>query len=126
MRAVTYACVPAGIVPIAHNSGGPMMDIVSPSSGEAGDAVGYRCESDEEYAQAISDVLSMEQSRRLQIAAAARRYGRAVSAQPEACHSLSEINPTRSLAALSRLNPAYLWLVQRSSVWCLQESRNVQ
>lgn len=55
------------------------MDIVVPSSGEAGDAVGYRCESDEEYAQAITDLLSMEQTRRLQIAAAARRYGRAVS-----------------------------------------------
>ena len=50
-----------------------MMDIVVPSLGEAGDAVGYRCESDEEYAQAISEVLSMEQSRRLQIAAAGRR-----------------------------------------------------
>ena len=91
MIAVDYARMPAGVVPIVHNSGGPMMDIVVPGSGEAGDAVGYRCESDEEYAQAISDVLSMEQSRRLQIAAAARRYGRAVSAQPESCRCLSII-----------------------------------
>ena len=93
-----------------------MMDIVIPRAGEPGDAVGYRCESDEEYAQAMSNVLSMEQSRRLQIAAAARRYGRAVSAQPEACHCLSEINPLRSLAALSCLNPASLWHSQHSGV----------
>lgn len=63
----------AGIVPIAHNSGGPMMDIVVPCSGEQGDAVGFRCQSDEEYAEAISIVLSMEQNERLRMAAAARR-----------------------------------------------------
>ena len=73
MTAVADACDPAGIVPIVHNSGGPMMDIVVPSSGETGSAVGYRCNSDEEYARAISQVLSMEQNKRLQIAAAARR-----------------------------------------------------
>ena len=71
--ALADTCAPAGIVPIVHNSGGPMMDIVVPSSGESAEGVGFRCESDEEYAQAISYVLSMEQSRRLQIAAAARR-----------------------------------------------------
>ena len=51
-----------------------MMDIVVPCFGEEGEAVGFRCESDEEYAHAINLVLSMEQSRRLQMAAAARRY----------------------------------------------------
>ena len=71
--ALADACVPAGIVPIVHDSGGPMMDIVVPSSGESAEGVGFRCESDTEYAQAISYVLSMEQSMRLQIAAAARR-----------------------------------------------------
>lgn len=63
----------AGTVPIAHNSGGPMMDIVVPCFGEEGEAVGFRCESDEEYAHAMNLVLSMEQSHRLQMAAAARR-----------------------------------------------------
>ena len=53
-----------------------MMDIVIPCCGEEGEAVGFRCESDEEYAQAIILVLSMEQSHRLQMAAAARRYVR--------------------------------------------------
>lgn len=60
----------AGVIPIAHNSGGPMMDIVvRDSSG----MVGYLCESKEEYADAITQVLSMDQEKRMGIAAAARR-----------------------------------------------------
>ncbi len=59
-----------GVIPIAHNSGGPMMDIVvKDSSG----MVGYLCESKEEYAQAITEVLSMDQEKRMNIAATARR-----------------------------------------------------
>ncbi|CAL8469297.1 g8838 [Coccomyxa elongata] len=60
----------AGVIPIAHNSGGPMMDIVvKDSSG----MVGYLCENKEEYADAITQVLSMDQEKRMSIAAAARR-----------------------------------------------------
>ena len=47
-----------------------MMDIVvKDSSG----MVGYLCESKEEYAQAITEVLSMDQEKRINIAATARR-----------------------------------------------------
>lgn len=60
----------AGIVPIAHNSGGPKMDIVI---GDAGGPVGFLCESVEDYARAITQVLSMDQNERMEIAAAARR-----------------------------------------------------
>jgi hypothetical protein len=35
--------------------------------------MGYLCDTDEEYANAIMEVLSMDQSRRMEIAAAARR-----------------------------------------------------
>ena len=67
----------AGIVPIAHNSGGPKMDIIVENVGASGAAqrgrVGYLCSSEEEYAQAITEVLAMDQVDRLQIASAARR-----------------------------------------------------
>ena len=59
-----------------------MMDIVVPDSGKPGVAVGFRCESDEEYAQAISILLSMEQGTRLRMAAAARRYQSPASHRP--------------------------------------------
>jgi hypothetical protein len=53
-----------------------------PDSGEPGVAVGFRCESDEEYAQAITILLSMEQGTRLRMAAAARRYQNPASHRP--------------------------------------------
>ena len=67
-----------GVVPIANNSGGPQMDIVGDeaeaSCASAAGRVGYLCSTLEEYAQAITEVLCMDQVDRLQIAAAARRW----------------------------------------------------
>lgn len=59
-------------MPIAHNSGGPKLDILA-TRGEGMEVVGYLCENDGEYAAAIAQVLSMEQGERLKVAAAARR-----------------------------------------------------
>ena len=55
-----------GTIPIAHNSAGPKMDILVDKS------CGYLCQSEEEYANAITEVLQMDQSRRMKIARAAR------------------------------------------------------
>ncbi len=76
----------AGVVPIAHDSAGPREDIVLPegappgsggsggSSGSGGgQPTGYLCSSLQQYADAIIEVLGMEQLERLQVAAAARR-----------------------------------------------------
>lgn len=58
------------MIPIAHNSAGPKMDIIKT---DTWDRVGFLCETEEEYARAIFEVLSMDQSKRMGIAAAARR-----------------------------------------------------
>jgi alpha-1,2-mannosyltransferase len=66
----------AGLVPIAHDSGGPREDIVVPEPGGPsgqGQRVGWLCSSQEEYAAALTEVLGMEQVARLRVAAAARR-----------------------------------------------------
>jgi len=62
----------AGVVPIAHNSGGPKEDIVD-LAGEGRQPNGFLCESREEYAAAITSLLSMTNAERLTYAAAARR-----------------------------------------------------
>eukprot|EP00775_Hariotina_reticulata_P005441 gene5440-5674_t len=64
----------AGVIPIAHNSGGPRADIVVDEDGDTGpQRTGYLAETREEYAAAITTVLEMEQRDRLKIAAAAQR-----------------------------------------------------
>ena len=76
----------AGVVPIVHDSGGPQADIVRPELTAVGPQItGYRCTTVEEYAEAITTVLCMDQQKRLTIAAAARRY-----AMP-AMHCLSQL-----------------------------------
>jgi len=60
------------VVPIAHNSGGPKEDIVD-LAGEGRQPNGFLCESREEYAAAITSLLSMTNAERLTYAAAARR-----------------------------------------------------
>ncbi|KAJ3242980.1 asparagine-linked glycosylation protein [Chytriomyces hyalinus] len=47
----------AGVIPIANNSGGPKMDIVSTSNRES--RTGYLASSEEEYAAAIWDALNL-------------------------------------------------------------------
>lgn len=66
----------SGVVPIAHDSGGPREDIVVPEVvGEGGitQRTGYLCRTQEQYCEALVEVLGMEQVERLQVAAAARR-----------------------------------------------------
>lgn len=68
------ACVSAGVIPIAHNSGGPQADIVVDVQTDAGpQQTGYLAATLEEYCRAITTVLEMEQRDRLTIAAAAQR-----------------------------------------------------
>ena len=83
----------AGMIPIAHNSGGPKEDIINIiRSGEEkkkkkkkkeeeedtinnnyNGTVGFLCSTDDEYTDAIIEVVGMEQSRRLAMAQAARQ-----------------------------------------------------
>ncbi|KMT06329.1 hypothetical protein BVRB_7g160110 [Beta vulgaris subsp. vulgaris] len=60
----------AGAIPIAHNSTGPKMDIVLE---EEGQQTGFLAQSENEYAEAILEVLRMPETDRLKIAAAARK-----------------------------------------------------
>ncbi|XP_021769208.1 GDP-Man:Man(3)GlcNAc(2)-PP-Dol alpha-1,2-mannosyltransferase-like [Chenopodium quinoa] len=60
----------AGAVPIAHNSAGPKMDIVLE---EDGHKTGFLAQSEDEYAEAILEVLLMPETKRLEMAAAARK-----------------------------------------------------
>ncbi|KAK9811429.1 hypothetical protein WJX72_003813 [[Myrmecia] bisecta] len=91
----------AGVVPIAHDSGGPRMDIVKAEVGPSGVQVtGYRCSTQEAYADAIAEVLSMGQVSRLKIAAAARRRAAQFSDerfQQGFLESLQLILPSHSL-----------------------------
>ncbi|KAK9800825.1 hypothetical protein WJX73_002899 [Symbiochloris irregularis] len=104
----------AGVIPIAHNSGGPRQDIVggehrsellptpptvphmhrvpSPDT-----RVGYLCTSMEEYAAAIVEVLCMDQSARLEIADVARR---------KAAHFSDENFARGFLSALATILPS--------------------
>ncbi|KAI7840213.1 hypothetical protein COHA_005995 [Chlorella ohadii] len=73
----------AGVVPIANDSGGPHEDIVVPEAASTGSnagagssgsqRVGYRCRTLAQYADAIVEVLGMDQVERIRVAAAARR-----------------------------------------------------
>lgn len=72
MPACLSVCV--GVVPIAHDSGGPKADIVKPEMMPHGlQTTGYLCTTEEQYAAAATQVLCMEQKDRLKIAAAARQ-----------------------------------------------------
>ena len=56
---------PSGVIPIAHNSGGPKADIVVPAPGPDGPEVtGFLAETPEDYCDAITRVLVMSQVRR--------------------------------------------------------------
>ncbi|KAJ8476265.1 hypothetical protein OPV22_019992 [Ensete ventricosum] len=68
----------AGVIPIAHNSAGPKMDIVL---NEGGHRTGFLVASKEEYAEAILKVLEMPEPERLAIAAAARKRAQRFSEQ---------------------------------------------
>jgi alpha-1,2-mannosyltransferase len=78
----------AGVVPIAHDSGGPREDIVVPEAAAPGGGgggggppqrTGFRCTGVDEYCEALVEVLGMEQAERQRVAAAARRRAAAFS-----------------------------------------------
>ncbi|XVE52469.1 hypothetical protein DITRI_Ditri02bG0124300 [Diplodiscus trichospermus] len=68
----------AGAIPIAHKSAGPKMDIVLDEDGQQ---TGFLAQSVEEYADAILKIVRMPESKRLKIAAAARRRANRFSEQ---------------------------------------------
>ncbi|KFD63022.1 hypothetical protein M514_05118 [Trichuris suis] len=60
----------AGVIVVAHNSGGPKMDIVRPYDDEV---VGFLASSAEEYADALRNILLLSKSERMRIQRAARK-----------------------------------------------------
>lgn len=54
----------AGTIILAHNSGGPKLDIVIPYEGKV---TGFLAESEEGYAETMAHILSMSEEKRLQI-----------------------------------------------------------
>lgn len=68
----------AGAIPIAHNSAGPKMDIVLEEDGQQ---TGFLAQNAEEYADAIVKIISMPETERLEMAAAARRRAARFSEQ---------------------------------------------
>ncbi|KAM6178560.1 GDP-Man:Man(3)GlcNAc(2)-PP-Dol alpha-1,2-mannosyltransferase [Rhynchocyon petersi] len=62
-------CMAAGTIILAHNSGGPKLDIVVPHSG---DVTGFLADSEDDYAETMAHVLSMSDEQRLQIRKSAR------------------------------------------------------
>lgn len=54
----------AGTIVLAHNSGGPKLDIVVPHQGER---TGFLAESEEDYAETMAHILCMSAEKRLQI-----------------------------------------------------------
>lgn len=85
---------PPGVIPIAHNSGGPRADIVVPVEGPDGPQItGYLAESPEEYCDAITRVLVMDQVDRLHIAAAAQRHAAKFSTENFTLRFLEAMGP---------------------------------
>lgn len=68
----------AGTIVLAHNSGGPKLDIVIPHEGEV---TGFLAESEEGYAKTMAHILSMSEEKRLQIRNNARASVRRFSDQ---------------------------------------------
>lgn len=62
-------CMAAGTIILAHNSGGPKLDIVVPHQGEI---TGFLAESEEGYAETMAHILNMSEEKRLQIRSNAR------------------------------------------------------
>ncbi|KAM4864610.1 GDP-Man:Man(3)GlcNAc(2)-PP-Dol alpha-1,2-mannosyltransferase isoform X1 [Urocitellus parryii] len=71
-------CMAAGTIILAHNSGGPKLDIVVPHEG---DITGFLAESEEGYAETMAHILSLSAERRLQIRKNARESIRRFSDQ---------------------------------------------
>ncbi|XP_048388948.1 GDP-Man:Man(3)GlcNAc(2)-PP-Dol alpha-1,2-mannosyltransferase isoform X2 [Stegostoma tigrinum] len=63
-------CMAAGTVILAHNSGGPKLDIVVPHNGVQ---TGFLADSEESYADAMKNILSLSPEKRLEIRKSARQ-----------------------------------------------------
>lgn len=62
-------CMAAGTIILAHNSGGPKLDIVVPHEGEV---TGFLADSEEDYAETMAHILSMSEEKRLRVRSNAR------------------------------------------------------
>ncbi|KAM4860302.1 GDP-Man:Man(3)GlcNAc(2)-PP-Dol alpha-1,2-mannosyltransferase isoform 2-T3 [Thomomys bottae] len=62
-------CMAAGTIILAHNSGGPKLDIVVPHEG---DITGFLAETEDGYAETMAHILSLSEEKRLQIRKNAR------------------------------------------------------
>ncbi|XP_002720786.1 GDP-Man:Man(3)GlcNAc(2)-PP-Dol alpha-1,2-mannosyltransferase isoform X1 [Oryctolagus cuniculus] len=62
-------CMAAGTIILAHNSGGPKLDIVVPHDGQI---TGFLAETEEGYAETMAHILSLSAEKRLQIRNSAR------------------------------------------------------
>lgn len=62
-------CMAAGTIILAHNSGGPKLDIVVPHEGQI---TGFLAESEDGYAETMAHILSLSAEKRLQIRRTAR------------------------------------------------------
>mmetsp|Transcript_26322 Transcript_26322/g.66155 ORF Transcript_26322/g.66155 Transcript_26322/m.66155 type:complete len:510 (+) Transcript_26322:170-1699(+) len=84
----------AGVIPIAHNSGGPRADIVQPYNRDDSTVVstGFLATTAQEYCEAIIKVMDMEVSQRAAMAEAGR----------QACARFSEEEFTRGFIAAMR------------------------
>ncbi|GAB2215601.1 hypothetical protein Droror1_Dr00019990 [Drosera rotundifolia] len=83
----------AGAIPIAHNSAGPKMDIVLDEDSQQ---TGFLARTEEEYADAILEILRMPESKRLKVAAAARKRAARFSEQRFYENFKSAIRPVLS------------------------------
>lgn len=59
----------AGTIVVAHNSGGPKLDIVVPYGGVA---TGFLAEGEDDYANTMAYILSLSEKERLRIRGSAR------------------------------------------------------
>ncbi|XP_066092117.1 GDP-Man:Man(3)GlcNAc(2)-PP-Dol alpha-1,2-mannosyltransferase isoform X2 [Saccopteryx bilineata] len=62
-------CMAAGTIILAHNSGGPKLDIVVPHEGEV---TGFLADTEDGYAETMAYILSLSEEKRLQIRNRAR------------------------------------------------------
>lgn len=83
----------AGTIPIAHSSGGPLMDIVVPHNGTR---TGFLATTLEEYSSAMLEVLTMSVSARRAMAEAARAHASTFSTSRFLASFTAALDPTLS------------------------------
>lgn len=78
-------CLAAGLLTIAHRSGGPKTDIIIESEGSRN---GFLAASDDEYAQAMASIIRMPAKQRERVILAARFADIYFSNRERSCKSL--------------------------------------